>query len=297
MNKKFLTQIAVTLTVAVSAQAQNLTESVIAQENVPIEIKADGLTCKNKVPDHGFGAVPGSLSVSPQKVFDRTLRVSERHYLRFILPDDVSCGSLAEALAKVPKSLVAVRTVLRSSDEVRTLLKSQLEVALLMEVHSKPVVLTAEDSWIERTKTTQSVPSESEYRTRIHPQAASQGYGLHCEVLDFSNIGTLSQGGVGGHAFGNVNVVERLYENAQVCQDVHARLLKTFEGMDPENWGTIVKVKRKLRNTHRYILDNEAKPTCQEIQLEEVELDLEGVKMFGAKSFPIRTVAMERCGS
>ncbi|MES2854817.1 MAG: hypothetical protein V4692_03085 [Bdellovibrionota bacterium] len=273
-----------------------ISSQILSSEKVPLHLYKAALECQDMMPDHGFGKRPGRVSIVMEKTLDRSLRINVTDYMTVIIPDEVTCASLSTQIEREIGTIIVNRVV---TEEIHdngngkiVYLYGELQAEIPVLVGGVNLVVTGEQRFFERAAQ-RPMPVSQEYTLKLHPQSASTG--LECKRLHFSEIATLQMHGVGGYERLNVNRVERQFDNGLECEDLRARLLVRFQGEDPGNWGTILPVTRKVDRRLRYILDNQGDPTCQRIEMEQLQVDLGDVKLFGAKSFVIGNEPLELC--
>lgn len=285
---------------------------LISDENVPIILSSNALQCSDKVPGDGefMQPRPGRIVIWEKNIFDRTLRIRGSSLFYATLPDSVMCFMLREQIKNVPLELIAKRQVYRETigeylrpEVKRTVINGEISIEIPVQVDGNNLILRSKDqSWLEENPTTDlAFPKISSFKALIFPQSASKPVGLFCAPratgsleyeLGFSRL-------AGNYPYYNSNIdfVSHLFSSQEICEETRASLLKRFKAQDPENWGSIVDVSRKIETIHRHILDNRAKSACQEIQMETVSVMLDGLQYSAVlSSFPLRTLSLDSCG-
>jgi hypothetical protein len=292
----------------------NHTTDELGRESISADLRSGGLDCYDRQADQGFGAVPGELAIEGSKLFDRTLRLSGVERLTSELPDEVNCQSLTTAIAQLPQTLyvqrVLTREVAPSWDKKRLVsqLVAHFSVSLPIKVGGKDAVLTGETSWLEENSDAadpqageKPFPKKATFTVLTYPQSGTEGVGLFCQAAYSGaekSVMTLGEFSGNTSSIGpsaNATVLNRPFADAATCEDARNLLLETFTAEDPGNWGELFKVNRNLEIRHRYILDNQGHPQCQEIELETSAANVRGYTMRAARAFMLRTIALAEC--
>ncbi|HTL11974.1 MAG TPA: hypothetical protein VL588_05780 [Bdellovibrionota bacterium] len=293
------------------ALAEDSVTTLVSDEQVPVEILPAAWKCRNAIPDYGYGAMPGAVAVAQKDVFDRTLRLEGSEGLRAELPDGVTCESIHEALSEVPRDLKVHRVLDRTTDltwdhrRTVTRLQSRLTLEIPVQVAGAGLVLTGDQDWLESNVAPgadpEALPLQTSYHALLFPQAGADFIGLTCKP-DYEgatrfhlSIGDLAGDPIMNGGVTNVDIAAAPFADAAACEAAKNDLMVHYQAEDPGNWGTPTTVHRKLEVEHRYILDNAAKATCQEIEIETVKLTLQGISFQGAKGFAVKTVPMAGC--
>lgn len=277
---------------------------LLSDETVEVYLDQNAIVCYDEVRDGGgfVDYMPGGLSISQDAIFDRTLRVSDL-WLHYTLPSDVNCAAIKEQIAAVPRRLWANRKVYRSFHAFGQQQRSTLDAFVTLEIpvviNGVNAVLSGNAEWREKNPFHHDVlPEITTYNARIHPQSASNGVGLFCNPrYSLSDEYELSFGRVSAYGvYANLDVLTRTFKSQEACEEARNDLLQRYQAQDPENWGSIIRVTRKLESVYRYILANDATGVCQEIMLESLSTNLDSYRFTGVlASFPLRTVDISNC--
>ena len=293
--------------------AQATERTLINEETVPVDVTVGSFQCHDAIPDHGFGRVPARVSIQEKNVFDRTLRTKGLGSFYTQLPATVVCADLKADLAKIPSDLAVERKVYRIVEESwdkKTLIsrlegEHGLEIPVL--VAGAKLVLHAKNDWLEENAPKdvalpRQLPQSITYTAHTYPRSGTEWVGLFCLASYPSGpANLLTLGGLSGYnspwwGHSNVDGAGKAYPDAASCEVVRNELVTRFNAEDPDNWGTRLAVSRKLETVYRYILDNQAKRMCEEIELDTVTTEIVGIKLDGARAYPIRTVPLSECG-
>lgn len=273
----------------------------LGEENVQVRIPKGSLVCHDKVPNHGFGAMPGSLAVEGPLI-ERSLRVSAADELVLKLPDSVSCADLRADLDALPLDFVARRSVLPFTWEIGvrsiSVLRAKVAITLPFKIAGHTAQLEGGREWVVGNVATAdgiapTIPYSESYTVSAHPQSASKGHGLFCDGRQLSMGYLAGYDGVQSHS--NVEVGVARFATAAECETTRSELLSNLAAADPGNDGTLIKVKRVLVETYRYIPNNAGDGTCQLVQLDTAQTHLRGTAFTGTQVFPLHEVALELC--
>ncbi len=274
---------------------------VVSDELVPIQITRSAISCTDKTPNNGYGAHPGFLLLIGQN-FDSTGRVPGEVGYQTTLPDSTTCNDLKALLASVPTRLEAHRILTRFNRASRTHntwgYRAQIEILLPFRIKGEPAKLMGVQEWTELTlalneKQPIDFPFTEKYTVLAHPQAVADG-GMHCKSETFSTGYLSGTFGIGDRK-SNVEYGRAKLSTPEKCEEVRSKLLEVYEAIDPTNIGTKLSVSRTIDHTYREAIDERGKHFCQLVQLDTVTSNLRGLSVSGARTFPLREVAMENC--
>lgn len=280
---------------------------LISDEMVPVILKNNAFACFEKYEgDGGFSQpMPAKITLSSHSIIDRTLRI-KGHYFDYILPDLVTCESLSNQIKAIPLSLLVNRKIKRTliASNINSALIEEISIELPVQINGKNIILQNRQFWLEENPYNPNIsyPKQSSYIAHTHPQSATAPVGLFCAPLHKESTKyTLSFGrftNSSPYQVANIDVISTSpFDNEALCLESKSMLTKSFQAEDPENWGSKIKVNRTIELVNRYILDNQAKIMCQEIMLESVSIDINGINFSAVgASFPLRTIDLELCG-
>lgn len=297
------------LLAALLASLPSLAE-LISDEMVPIFLKKDALDCFDKTEgDGGFRQpMPGEIILRSDSVVDRTLRV-KGYYFYQTLPDSVTCASLQSELSSTPLNLLVNRKISRvvksnpNNDGQYSVLVEHISIELPVQLAGKNIVLQHKEGWLEENPYSPGAtyPKHSSYTAHTHPQSASAPVGLFCAPLYQGSTEYILGFGYFTRSIppqaSNLDVVTTSpFQNEALCLENKNQLIKRFKAEDPENWGSRLRVNRTIEVVNRHILDNQAKSMCQEILLETITVNINGLNFSAVgASFPLRTVDLALC--
>lgn len=278
---------------------------LISDEMVPIILKEDALQCLEKTDgDGGFRQpMPAQIYLRHDSIIDQTLRV-RGNYFYYILPNSVTCSSLSSELYATPLNLLANRKVRRiikanlNNEDQYSFLVEEISIELPVKIDSKNIVLQDKQTWFEENPYTSNTayPKQSSYIAHTHPQSASAPVGLFCAPIYQGS--TKYALGFGGFTrsyptqTANIDVITTSpFDSEDLCLENKSQLMKHFQTEDPKNYGSRIRVNRTIELVNRDIPDNQGNSMCQEIFLESISVNINGIIFFASgKSFPLRTV-------